>query len=268
MLQLTSDRLVGPLSDVSNKPFYVKGFNDLETVSIGFIGHTYAGKTQFIRTLTHALGGVFQESQNYSKRTVNDASYIFGQYGNGESQRILAIKLKSHAGHDIGYGDKGPKADENVIVLKYLKSSTFSKQLRLIEPILEKEGISFDESYALVTRVDSASDMTTRRRNMVLRRGFKEMYCIDNPKKRTYSIDDINPLNIDLILKVLEGRFPNLNLIHFTEGGVPEGLEGKLVNGMNQLKFSSIPKGGFVYDEDPIMNSIWQDMSEEDVLFD
>jgi len=271
MLKLTSDRLVGPLKNLRDSPFYVVGFGDLDKVSIGFIGDTYAGKTRYIRTLTNVLGGVYQEETDLrlhsSDRTLNDSSYVFGEVKDNGLRRVVPIKLRSHAGHNIGRGDEGPKAEHNVFVLKYLKSSTFNKQLKFIEPILRKEEIDFVDVHCLVTRCDSQDDLTTRRKNTIIKRGFKDILYINNKQKHCYDLSELDEKNVDLILSVLGDEHPSLKLIYFGEKEVPARLEDRLVNFDGQFDTALIPEEGFKYDKDPMINSIWKEMQRGTITF-
>jgi len=267
MLKLTSNRFIGPLKDLMPLPFYIEDFNEFEKISIGFIGDTYAGKTQYIKNLINTLGGVFQEERNYNKRTLNDSSYVFGEIEKNGVKKTIALQLKSHAGHNIGYGDNGPKTNHSVLVFKYLKSSTFDKQLRLVRPILEKEDINLVESYGLITRINSASELTTRRRNTIMKKNLKGIFYINNPKRNEYYLRDFDDRNVDLLLSVLENNYPSIKLLYFGNEKIPHGLEGKLIKFENHLSIKNIPKEGFKYDEDKLMNQVWEEMSREEIAF-
>ncbi len=235
MYELTSDRLAGPLRTIRDNAFYIEGFLELDPVKIGLIGDTYAGKTQAIRALTHTLGGVFQEKHR-SKRTVKDGSYLFGETGSGQT---IAVGLKSHAGHDVGKGDKGPRADKNILVLKYLKTSTFNRQFGIIEPIIEKEGIDYSDCSALVTRVTSEDQLPIRRKNMIVRKGFKHVYFVDNHRKQQYPLSGLDPANIHVVIDLAREVYPDLKLIYFGDEELPDSLEDKLVRFDDQLSFAA-----------------------------
>jgi len=237
MYELTSDRLAGPLSQLREQPFGIDGFMDLNSTRIGLIGDTYAGKTQIVKALTHTLGGVYQE-RHLRDRTLDDSSYIFGEYNSEGQRKTFAVGLKTHAGHKILYGKQGPKAKKNIIVLKYMKSSTFNKQFELIEPIIETEGITYEECLAILTRITSTEQMTTRRRNMVLRQGFRNIYFADNPKQKKYPLAKLDESNINAVLELLRDDLPDIKLIYFGSDQIPSSLEDKLVKFDNHLTFS------------------------------
>ena len=267
MLKLTQDRLVGPLKEIYSEPFYIENFFSLEKAEIGFIGHTYAGKSQVIKALTHTLGGVYQEKINDNKRTLDDSCYIFGEIYNGNARQTIRINLKSHAGHDIGYGTDGPKCEQSVVVFKYLKSSTFNKQVRHIRPILEKEKVKIEESYALITRVASDADLTTRRKNMAGKYGFRDIYYVNNPKVKDYKLENFDFGNVELVLEVLEKKYPTLKLIQFGNSDIPEGLEEKLAKFDKHLDIKPVPRNGFVYSDKKEINDIWEAMSKDTIAF-
>jgi len=188
--------------------------------SIGFVGHTYTSKTSYIKTLTHTLWGVYQEETNYNKRATKDSFYIFGEIESSGLKKPIRIQLKSHAGHDIDSGGGGPKAEHSVVVMKYLKSSTFNKQFNGIGPILEKK-ISLYGSHCLVTRANSESELITRRRNIIIKLGFEDISYIDNSKRKEYYLNNFKSENVDLILSVVRDIYSSLKLLYFGDGELP-----------------------------------------------
>jgi hypothetical protein len=214
MPELTTKRLVGPLKTIREGNFMIGGFLDMLKEKIGLIGDTYAGKTQVVKALTHTLGGVYQECHTKC-RTLEDSSYVFAEVTSDEQRQTMAVGLKTHAGHEINEGDKGPRAQKNIVVIKYLKTSTPNMQFGLIQPIIEREGISYQDCIALLTRVTDLGSVTTRRRNMIMNLGFRALYPVDNPKRTNYSLGEMDTANVDAVLDLLRDNHPSAKLIYF-----------------------------------------------------
>jgi len=237
MSELTSDRLVGPLKEIRKKPFIINDFIDLDQLSIGFIGDTKSGKTQMIKALTYCLGGVYQEKKNYCNCTLKDSSYIFAEKVIKGRTKTYAIHFRSHKLYnDISESEK------NIVVIGKWKTMHLSRQLNNISSVMKSKNISYSDCIALITRTNSSEDLSKRRKNKIDTLGFKDIYFTNNPKKRNYSINDLNISNIDSVLNLLRDDNPTMKLIYFGSETLPKQLEEKVVLFDKHLTFKDWKK--------------------------
>src|SRR3989338_1469954 len=108
---MTSERCVGPLKSIAKQPFKIPGFFGIPRIDIGYIGMSRMGKTRAIKSLTYALGGIYQERVDVlGSRTYEDSSYVFAESRVHGSPVLVRIALTSYSDHSY-------QATENINAL-------------------------------------------------------------------------------------------------------------------------------------------------------
>ncbi len=241
MPKFTSEYAYGPLKKYLGNTKYIEDYYFIPAVKISFVGVTYSGKTQAIRTLVETFGGILQEISNSNNRTQLDQNYIFAEHLVEGKKQTVRVELKSfseHAPEHNRYHSCVP-LENRVLFFKHLDSSSFTSQLSVLKRnILRSHDSSFDQSSypAVITRAKSYSDMTPRRQNQFGKMNFPRVYLVDNPKRKKYSVDNIDPSTVDIVVDTLQLIDKSYRLISFSGSPIPQTLDGKVVPYVDQLK--------------------------------
>ena len=225
----------GPLENFQGKNQTIDIYQ-IPEILIGYIGFTRAWKNQSIKELVYSLGGIYQEEKNSSGRTKKDSSFIFTESFNNNQRTIHKIKLKSHEGDNIK-SNNGPNAQENIIVIPYLKSRGFKSHINQITDILNYENIDTTKCVGLITRIENKTSITPLRKTLLDKSiRLKDTYFVNNKNKKDYSLNTINEANIYALMSLLRELNPNMKLISFSDEKIPNSLDGLIVKHNNHLE--------------------------------
>lgn len=241
---LHSDYTSDPLRGISSSPFqiddYLLKFSAYPKIT--FVGDTYAGKNQIIKSLVYTLGGVYQEdkSEEDRGRTRKDKSYLFFEFG--ESRKTGLLTLQSVAGDLLRseryYEYHSLKDSEIILVMKNMKSSTFTNQWNIIEPFLIRNGIRQERIPLVITRASGAENILPRRLRAIDTSNFSKVYFVDNPTKREYPLSSFSEANAELVVDRLSEKFEQTKIIYFGKEEIPARLKNLVVPWTNQFEIS------------------------------
>jgi hypothetical protein len=233
----------GPLKDIFNEPFIIEDYllNFASYPVISFVGDTYAGKNQIIRTLVNTLGGVYQEDKSLGERgrTREDKSYLFLEFGN--TRELALLTLKSVAGdlmrdNPRTYNFRPMDNGGLLVVLKNLKSETIQNQLGVVETFLRRQNKRLEDLSAVITRANNSGDVPKRRLVQLERANFSKVYFVDNPTRRDYTLAKFPEVNAQIIIESLGEQFRDGRIIYFGKEQIPPRLGRYLAQWNNQFE--------------------------------
>jgi hypothetical protein len=129
------------------------------------------------------------------------------------------------------------KPEFTIVVLKYIKASTFSRQIRKLPKLLYREDLPFESYPVLVTRVDDPGQIPKRRFNQLAGRNC---YFVDNRPKRRYGLDNLRVQNVDILLDVVRRKYPGMRLVYFGGDNIPSSLADKIVRHSGQVQTAAL----------------------------